>query len=121
MPRASGVRTVRTVRIGSFTATAVADGAEVSIGDVQTRVSNWCFRRLHAWTLKDSPQGSQPGGNASLCQNVSGCFRTCRSHRTPPPAARRNAPHGALFRGQVNGDEIARRSLNAPIQWAVSA
>ena len=28
---------------GSFTANAVEDGAEVSIGDVQTRVSNWCF------------------------------------------------------------------------------
>ena len=43
MSRASGGRTVRTVRIGSFTANAVEDGAEVSIGDVQTRVSNWCF------------------------------------------------------------------------------
>ena len=50
------------------------------------------FRRLHAWTLKDSPQGSQPGGNASSCQNVSGCFRTCQSHRPPPPPAPRNAP-----------------------------
>ena len=43
MSRASGGRTVRTVRIGGVTANAVADGAEVSIGDVQTRVSNWCF------------------------------------------------------------------------------
>lgn len=71
------------------------------------------FRRLHAWTLKDSPQGSQPGGNASLCQNVSGCFRTCQSDRMPPPAARRNAPGGALVPVQVSGDEIARRSLRA--------
>ena len=43
MSRASGGRTVRTVRIGSFTANAVEDRAEVSIGDVQTRVLNWCF------------------------------------------------------------------------------
>jgi len=38
-----GAEPVRTVRIGGFTANAVSDGAEVSIGDVQTRVSNWCF------------------------------------------------------------------------------
>ena len=43
MSRAFGGRTVRTVRSGSFTANAVEDGAEVSIGDVQTRASNWCF------------------------------------------------------------------------------
>ncbi len=30
-------------RIGSFTANAVEDGAEVSIGDVQTRAANRCF------------------------------------------------------------------------------
>ena len=38
-----GGRTVHTVRIGSVTANAVEDGSEVSIRDVQTRVSNWCF------------------------------------------------------------------------------
>lgn len=43
MSRASGGRTVCTVRIGSFTANAVADRAEVSIGDVRTRASNWSF------------------------------------------------------------------------------
>ena len=36
-------RTVRTVRIGSFTTLAVEDGPEVAIEDVQTPVSNWCF------------------------------------------------------------------------------
>ena len=43
MSRASAGQTVRTGRIGSFTANTVEDGAEVSIGDVQTRLSNWCF------------------------------------------------------------------------------
>jgi len=43
MSRASGGRTVRMARIGSFTANAVEDGAEVSIGDVQTRAANRCF------------------------------------------------------------------------------
>ena len=71
------------------------------------------LRRLHAWTLKDWSWGSQPGGNAPLSQNVSGCFRTCQSHRTPPPAAGRNAPVGALIRGQVSEDEIACRNLRA--------
>ena len=45
------------------------------------------FRRLHAWTLKERSPGSQPVGKTLLCQNVSGRFRTCQSHRKPLPAA----------------------------------
>ena len=43
MLRAAGDGTVRTVRIGSATTNTVADGAELSTGDVQFRVSNGCF------------------------------------------------------------------------------
>ncbi|MCY3808997.1 MAG: hypothetical protein OXG58_06165 [Gemmatimonadetes bacterium] len=43
MSRASAGGIVRTVRIGNFTTNAEEGGAEVSIGDVQTRVSDWCF------------------------------------------------------------------------------
>ena len=62
MSRGSAGRTVRTVRIGSFTTNIVADGAGVSAGDVQARVSKLVFRRLHAWTLKERSAGSQPVG-----------------------------------------------------------
>ena len=40
---AFGCATVSGVRIGGFTSRAVADGAEASTADVQTRVLNWCF------------------------------------------------------------------------------
>jgi len=43
MSRAFEGVTIRTVRIGSVTTNAVADGAEVSAGDMQTGVSDWCF------------------------------------------------------------------------------
>jgi len=49
-------------------------------------------RRLHAWTLEERSPVSQPVGNTLLSQDVSGCFRTCQSHRMPPPAACPNAP-----------------------------
>ena len=85
MSRASGRRTIRKVRIESFSGNAVVDSAEVSFGDVQTRVSN-LFRLLHAWTLTDRSWGSQPVGNVLLSQDLSGRVRRCQSHRTPPPA-----------------------------------
>lgn len=40
---ASGSVNVARFRIGVSTTNAVAGGAEVPAGDVQTRVSQWCF------------------------------------------------------------------------------
>lgn len=40
---ALGGGAVPSVRIGAFSTNAVWDGAEVSTGDVQTRVVNWGF------------------------------------------------------------------------------
>ena len=50
------------------------------------------FRRLHALTLKNRSTGSQPVGKTLLSQDVSGCSRTCQSHRTPSPAKRQSTP-----------------------------
>ena len=86
MSRASGGRTVHTVRIGSFTANAVEDGAEVS-----PRVE-LVLRRLHARTLENRSPASQPAGNYLLFQNVPGCAKRSQPLRTPPPAARKNTP-----------------------------
>ena len=71
MSRASGGRTVLTVRIGSFTANAVEDGAEVSIGDGQTRVLNWCFGvSMHGrWRTAR--------GEVNLAETAH-CVRTCQ-------------------------------------------
>ena len=74
MSRASGGRTVRTVRTGSFTANAVEDRVEVSIGDVQTRVSNWCFGVSMTGTLKGACKAVNPLETTqcvSTCQDVS--------------------------------------------------
>jgi hypothetical protein len=62
------------------------------MGAVSLRgVLNLCSG-IHARTLKDRSRGSQPVGSVLLCQDVSGCVRTCQSHRTLSAAACRTAP-----------------------------
>ena len=70
----------------------LGDGAALSPGEVPTRVLNWCFCVSMPGTLKGRLQDSQPLGNALMCQDVSGRFRTCQSHRSPSPTGRKNAP-----------------------------
>ena len=98
MSRASGGRTVRTVRIGSFTANAVEDGAEVSIGDVQTRVSNGCFGVSMTERSKPFRKPVNPWEIAHKSHDVSGRPTRSAARSTPPPAARQNA----LLRVSVN-------------------
>ena len=95
MSRASGGRTVRTIRIGSFSSNAVGrrcGGVHRGCADPRVEL---VFRRLHAWTLEERSPRSQPVEKTLLCQDVSGRFRTCQSHRTPPPAVRPDTPAGS--------------------------
>jgi len=83
MSRASGGRTVRTVRIGSFTANAVEDGADVSIGDVQTRVSN-CVSASPCLDADGSFAGKSTSRKRPI---VSGRFRLFQNVSEPSDAA----------------------------------
>ena len=86
-----GAEPDRTVRIGSFTANAVEDGAVVSIGDVQTRVSNWCFGVSMTERSKPFRKPVNPWEIAHKSHDVSGRPTRSAARSTPPPAARQNA------------------------------
>ena len=93
----SGVRTVRTVRTGSFTANAAEDGAEVSIGDVQTRVSNWCFgvSMPERWrTVRGEVNPSETPYCVRTCQDVSERFRSV-GRRCQWPVRTPERPHAS--------------------------
>ena len=72
------------------------------------------LRRLHEENAEGLMQGGQPSGNDPMCQDVSGRFRTCQSHRTPSPAGRKNAPRTRANYSAAVRSRRARRGTQRP-------